>query len=216
MGHNLQFGMAADPDIAEAVGERDMEQRDIGHDRRQGDDRIVRGKGVVDNPVVAPVFDDVGADQPAQRHEGNAFFARLQPGIDGRTGAVDHPDRPRFHGAAEARRLAVFAERHAAGLDSRHAAGADQHVGLEPAGRGRHQMQVPHAAPDQGTGRRHRRAAAFGLEHGNLGAVRHLGGKPVDIGEKDIRHGAAPVQSYDGASVTGAGAKLNGCWRAAD
>ena len=130
MRHGGELAVAADPDIARAIGERGVEQRDIGPDRRQEHDRIVLAEGVVQNFPVRALRDEVGADQPAQRHERNALFRRLERGMQRGAGRVLDAERARGHGGGEARRRAEFAEAHRRGLDRLDAAGADEQLRL--------------------------------------------------------------------------------------
>ena len=93
MGHAHQLAAHADPDVAVAIGERGVEQRDVGPDRRHEQDRIVRGEGIVDDPPVRPVAHQVRAEHAAQRHERHALLGRLQPGMDRGAGGVPDLDR---------------------------------------------------------------------------------------------------------------------------
>ena len=169
--HGGELAVAADPDIALAIGERGVEQRDIGPDRREQHDRIVIVEGIADDLPVLPMREHVGAEQPAQRHERNTLLRRLERGVQRRAGRVLHPDRARRDGCREARRRAEFAEAHRGGLDRRHAARADEQVGLQARGRQRDEVQAFDAAADQRARRRHgdaRRLARYG-QHTTIG-----------------------------------------------
>ena len=111
--------------------------------------------GIVDDLPVRPMREHVGADEPAQRHEGDAFFRRLERGMDRRAGRVLDGDAACRRRRREARRRSEFAEAHRRRLDRRDAAGADQQIGLQARGRQRDQVQPPDAAPDQRPRRRH-------------------------------------------------------------
>ena len=63
--HGRELAIAADPDVAVAIGERRVEQRDVGLDRRQQHDRIVVTERIVDDLPVLATREHVGADQPA-------------------------------------------------------------------------------------------------------------------------------------------------------
>ena len=96
--------------VAGAVRHAGMEQRDVRLDRRQQHDRIVIAERIVDHAPVRPVLEDVGADQPAQRHERHALLGRLHGGVERRAGRVLHADGPAEDRGGEARRRAELAE----------------------------------------------------------------------------------------------------------
>jgi hypothetical protein len=120
----------ADPDIAVAVGERCVEQRDVGLERRQQHDRVVVAERIVDHLPVRPVRQHVRADQAAQRHERNALLGRLERRVQGGAGGVLDSDRARGDRRREARRRPEFPGL-TAEVSSAYAAGADQQVGLQ-------------------------------------------------------------------------------------
>src|SRR5579883_1843076 len=104
MRHGRELAPPSDPDIAVAIGHRRVEEGDVGADRRQQDDRIAGGERVVDDAPIGPPRHEVGTDEAAQRHEGNAFFRRLQRRMDGGAGRVLDADFARGDRGGKARR----------------------------------------------------------------------------------------------------------------
>jgi len=135
----------------------------------QKHDRIVRAEGIVDDPPIRAVSYEIRADEAAQRHERDAFFARFERRVQRRAGCVFHADRARGDGGGEARRLAELAEAHGRGFDGLDATCADQHVGLQARGRQGDQMESSDAATDQGARRRHGDARQCARHHHHRG-----------------------------------------------
>ena len=161
MRHGRELAVAPDEHVAGAVRHAGMEQRDVRLDGGQQHDRIVIAERIVDHAPVRPVREDVGADQPAQRHERHALLGRLHRGVERRAGRILHPDGPAEDRGSEARRQAELAEADGRGFQRLDTAGADQQFGLQARGRQRDQVQPLHAAPDQRARRLHRHAGGF-------------------------------------------------------
>ena len=195
MGHGGQLAPPPDPDIAGAIGERGMEERDIGLQRRKKQQGIGIAIGIVDGAPIGPAPDQVAAQDPTQGHEGDALLRRLQPGMDGGTGGVADGDRSRLDRGGEASCRARLPQHDACRLDLGDGTGADQEIRLQPAGRHGQQAQTTRAPAQQRPRRRHGDAdmvggygeqAAIGnprrqrLEGEELGHVRIIG--PSDGG----------------------------------
>ena len=196
MGHGGELALAADPDIAGAVGHGRVHQHHVGLDRRQQHDRIVRAERIVDHPPVRPVNENVGADDAAQRHERHALLRRLERCMQSRAGRVLHADGRRRDRGDKPRRRSELAEAHGGCLEHADAAGADQEIGLQARGRQRHQMEVLHAAADQGACRFHRHAGDL-ARHRQHDAVADRRERLLD-GLGDDRHGCSFVQANVG------------------
>ena len=170
MRHQHQLAPHADPDIALAVGLADMEQRHIRLDRRHQQDGVVLAERIVRHLPVIAVRDQVAAQHAAQRHVGDALLRRLQPSMDGGTGAIPKLDQTGLGGGDEARGDAKLAHGHGRGLQRADATGADQHVALQPHRGHADNVQILCPAPDQ---RAHHLHGAAGIirRQGDLGPV---------------------------------------------
>ncbi len=189
MRDGRQLAAAADPDVAVTIGQRRVEQPDVGLERRQQHDRIrVSCQRIVDDAPIVAVAQHVGADQAAQRHEGQALLGRLQRGVDRRAGRILDRDGAGLDRGGEARRWAVLPHGDRGGLDRGDAAGADQDVGLQAALRHRHQPETARPAAHQGPRRGDRHAGVVGRQR-HQGAVWDLGGQGIDVGQQQ-RHGS--------------------------
>ena len=179
MRHQHQLAPHADPDVAGAIGHRGVKQGDIGANRGHQEERIVLPEGIVDHPPVGPVTHQVGADDAAQREEGDALLRGLQAGVDRRAGGIPELDRTGPDGGGEARRRTLLAEGHRGRLDAGRAARADQQIGLEAELRHADQLELPGAAPDQRADHG-KRAAGVVRRQRQARAVRDAPGQIVD------------------------------------
>ena len=117
MGQGHQFAAQADPDIAMTIGQRRMEQGDVGADgRNQGDGVGLIGQGVLDDLPVGTKFQQIAAENAAQRQEGHAFLGGLEAGMQGRAGGVLHAQGAIFQGGDELMGEAIFPQRDGGGL----------------------------------------------------------------------------------------------------
>ena len=131
MCHGGQLALATDPHIAEAVGHRRMDQRDVRFDRRQQHDLIVLAERTIDHFPVGAVFQNVRTDKSAQRHERHALFRGLQRRVQGRAGRIFEFDGPRNDSGRETRSGTKFAETDCTCLQCFDASGTDQKIGLQ-------------------------------------------------------------------------------------
>ena len=178
MGDGGAFTPPPDPDIAFLIGHGGVEADKIRVEGWQQHNRVfaIRREGVWHHFPIRPIGQDIAADQPAQRHEGHAFFSGLQHGVNGGAGGINHLDGAGAQGSAEARREAGLTKRNRAGLHAGDAASADQYIRGKARNRHAHQAQITHPAPDQRLGQRDRGQGIIGWqsEHGPIG---HLGGQ---------------------------------------
>jgi hypothetical protein len=132
-----------------------MKQRNVRLDRGKEDDRIIIPEGIVDHLPIRPMYEQVGTDEAAQRHERNTLFRRLEGGMQGRAGRVLHPDAARPHCSGKARRRAELAQAHRGRLDCVDRTCSDQQVGLQARCGQRHEVQALDGAADERARRRH-------------------------------------------------------------
>ena len=115
-----EFAPPADPDIAGFVGHDGMEGGDVGREGGEQDDLVRLGaERVLDDLPVRPMREEVAAQDAAQRHEGNALLRRLQHGVDGGAGRVEHAQAAAGDGGGEAGGKPGLAEADGAGLRPR-------------------------------------------------------------------------------------------------
>ncbi len=162
-----------------------MEQRDFRGYGRHQQNRIaaLRGIGIVHELPVRALRHEIGADDAAQRHEGDPLLRRLQPGMDGRTGGVTHDDSARAQGCVEPSRGAVFTQRDGCGFDFRDTSGADEHIGLEPRSRHGHEPQTADAPAQQRADHGHGAAAVIRRDR----EMRAVGDACAEIGDVESR-----------------------------
>ena len=196
MRHRHHLAPHADPDIAVPVGQRGVEQGEIGPDGLYQYERTGFGieRVVADRPVVT-MRQQVGTDDAAYRHVGDALLGGLQAGVDRRAGTVDHLQGAGLARRGEARRRAELVHRHGGCFQHRHAAGADQQIALQADAGHADKVEAAHAARDQRPHHGHRTAAVIGSQR-NLGAIADLRGEIFDIGEL-VGHGVGPGGKED-------------------
>ena len=150
MRHAHQLAAHADPDVARTVGQRGVEQRHVGPDRRHEQDRIVASaNGLSMTRQSGRWRTRSEPSTPRSGMNGTPFSAACSPAwiagqVESRISIAPALIAATNRGAAP-----CLAERHGGGLDALHAAGADQQIGLEAELRHADQMQIPGAAPDQ-------------------------------------------------------------------
>ena len=188
MRHGHELAAPPDEDIPLAIGERGVEQRDVGLDRGKRHDAVAGLEGVLDDLPILAMREEVASQNAAQRHEGEAFDGGLKRRVDRGTSRVLERDLAAAHRLDEARRRPKFAERHGRGLDDVDRARADQQFGLKPAHRNADEMEMLHPAPDEGARRRHGRARIIG-RHRELRAIGDGGGEIVQIADLILAHG---------------------------
>ena len=146
MRHQHQLAPHADPDVAGAIGERGMEQRDVRPDRRHQQDRSRWPKGLSITRQSGRWRTRSEPSTPRSGRNGTPFSAACRPAWIAGQVEVAQRDRAGPDRGDEARRRPVLAERDRRRLDAAHAAGADQEVGLE--------AQLRHADQVAGPARR--------------------------------------------------------------
>ena len=162
MGHGREFPSAADPDVAVPVRQRAVENRDIGPDRRQQDDRPVAvAQGIVDHMPIIPPRHQVRADQTAEGHERHPLLGRLEGRMDGRASRIPHADVANLDGTDETWRRPDFAQTDGGGLDALDATGTDQNVDTHTPHRDHQKAEVAGPPDDEGADRGHGDEAVF-------------------------------------------------------
>ena len=177
----FEFGLAGDPDIAEAVRQRNMDQGNVGDDRRQGNDAVGVRKRVLDHTVVFAAGQDVGPYEAAQRHEGNTLLAGLQSCVNCRTSRILDSDGTRFDCAGETRRRTEFAHGDTGGFHRRDTPRANKQIRGKTSRWDRDQMETTGSAADEGPDGLHRYAGI--LEDHQSAAIRNFGGNGVGVGQ---------------------------------
>ena len=79
-------------------------------------DRVAVGERIVDDPPVGTNGENVGAENPAQRHERHALLGGLKGGVQRRAGGLAHLDAAVEHRIGETRRRAELAKAHRRGF----------------------------------------------------------------------------------------------------
>ena len=180
MRHGEQLAPAAYVHIARAIGERRVEQRDVGIDRGQHGYLVSGIKRIVDDLPVRARCEQVAADQSAQGDERQAFLPGLKRGMHRRAGRVEHADATVAQGIDETVRRPEFAQRHRRGFNDVDGAGADQYLRLQPADGHAYQVQAAHAAAHEFARGGHGHAAIVRGDH-EFGAVGYRGGQVREI-----------------------------------
>ncbi len=186
--HDQQLALAADEHVAEAIGEAGVEQREVGPNRSQDDDRIARLEGIVDHLPVVAIGQQVGAQEAAKWNERKPLLSCLQCRVDRRAGRIDHAQGALLERRDEPWRGTVLAERHGGGLEGANAACADEDVRLDSADGNAQQMQVADAAAHQLARGGHRYARRI-LGNGEQRTVRDRGGERFEAAECGVWHG---------------------------
>ena len=130
IGHRSEFGLAPDPDVAEAIRLGRVEQREIGTYRGDDDDRIIGSERIADDLPVRSRLHQIAADDAANRHERNALLTRRETRQYRRTRRVHQSETAGPHALGETGRSAGLAQGHGAGFDRSDEARADQQIGL--------------------------------------------------------------------------------------
>jgi hypothetical protein len=166
-GHRRIARARVDADVAQAVRAVRVQYRHVERQRPAGD-QLRSAERVVDDPQrVVAHFQQVRADQAADRQERQAAGGGAEPGEQGRLRQFRDGDRAPLDTAAEGAAQPEVLHRHRGERARGQAARGGEPVHGDAAAQ-RHRVQVPAARPDELAYERHRRAlrrAALQADH---------------------------------------------------
>ena len=188
----VEHERAAQVDVAAAVGAEAMDQRDVGRERRHGDEALARERAR-DLAVLGVQVEDPRARDAAHRHERQPVLGRAQLLQQRVAARLADLDRARLGGAAVGgREPEVLLEADVALLDRARDAGADEQVDVDAVRRADEPQVAPPLAHELAH-ERHRLAVGQRAAERDGVAVAHeldrLGERAPLVGPRPRAHG---------------------------